>query len=544
MLSFSNFGEAAILLYSELFSEVTGVAHAVYELDDASILDVCATEHFVAVSFDPSLTCRNDIELLIRNLAKEQKSSKRPPAEIVIPMIPDGQDLLEVCAVLNVTESELLVKLTEHRFEVAHLGFAPGFIYLNGLEERFQLPRLKEPRASVPAGSIALGGKYLGIYGASTPGGWNLLGRTPAKLFDPNRDPPIELVPGDLVQFEIADSNFDAQHDLVEVPTKAGFNGVPYPVLRVETITGMATFQDLGRSKSGFWAVPRAGAADPWSHRRANLLAGNDSNSTCLEIMTGELSLTALANCYLAATGAPLNIYLDGNPVSCGHCLPIIRGTAITIRRDPSMMYSYLAIAGGFMTSRAFSSQSHDTLAGFGPSPLSVGEHLLANAAHGKPRDHILDLIPGIQSRVRVIVGPHFNLFSDNEIDKFFASEFVISPISSRVGIRLTNSRLGAQSVYELDESQPLVLGAIQVTPSGDPIVMLADHPATGGYRVIAVTAQCDIDRVAQLRPGEKLSFELISEEEALTAYSQRLALEATLAVGYRPYDELRLFGF
>ena len=532
------------MLYSESVSVVAGVARAVYELDDASILDVCATEHFVAVSFDPSLRCRKDIEILMRNLATEQNSSKRPPAEFVIPMIPDGQDLLEVCAVLNVTESELLAQLTEHRFEVAHLGFAPGFIYLKGLEERFHLPRLKEPRASVPAGSIALGGKYLGIYGASTPGGWSLLGRTPAKLFDPNRDPPIDLVPGDFVQFEIGDSNFYAQQDLVDMPIKSGFNETYYPVLRVETITGMATFQDLGRCKSGFWAVPRAGAADPWSHRSANLLVGNDANSASLEIMTGELSLTALTNCYLAATGAPLNIYLDGNPVSCGHCLPIIRGTAITIRRYPSMMYSYLAIAGGFMTPRAFSSQSHDTLAGFGPSPLSGGEHLLANAAHGKPRDHILDLLPGIRSRVRVLAGPQFDLFSDNEINKFFASEFIVSPISSRIGIRLTNSSLGPKSDYELDESQPLALGAIQVTPSGEPIVMLADHPATGGYRVIAVTAQCDIDRVAQARPGEKLSFELISEEEALSAYSQRIAIEARLVVGYRPYDELRLFGF
>ncbi|HDJ51291.1 MAG TPA: carboxyltransferase domain-containing protein, partial [Thermoprotei archaeon] len=86
-------------------------------------------------------------------------------------------------------------------YRVYMLGFTPGFAYMGGLDERIAAPRLEIPRKKVPAGSVGIAGKQTGIYPIESPGGWRLIGRTPLKLFDPKKDPPTLLLPGDLVKF-------------------------------------------------------------------------------------------------------------------------------------------------------------------------------------------------------------------------------------------------------------------------------------------------------------------------------------------------------
>lgn len=112
-----------------------------------------------------------------------------------------GPDLAELAERLDMPSEEIIARHTAASYRVAMLGFAPGFPYLLGLDEKLQAPRRATPRTRVPAGSVAIGGAQTGIYPRELPGGWNLIGRTPFALFDARRDPPCLLGPGDQVRF-------------------------------------------------------------------------------------------------------------------------------------------------------------------------------------------------------------------------------------------------------------------------------------------------------------------------------------------------------
>ncbi|MFI9239878.1 5-oxoprolinase subunit PxpB [Streptomyces sp. NPDC053079] len=128
-----------------------------------------------------------------------------PAAEaepVVLPVRYDGADLAEVAALWGVAEGEVARIHSGIEFRVAFCGFAPGFGYLTGLPERLHVPRRATPRTSVPAGSVGLAGPYTGVYPRSSPGGWQLIGRTEAVLWDVERDPAALLAPGTRVRFE------------------------------------------------------------------------------------------------------------------------------------------------------------------------------------------------------------------------------------------------------------------------------------------------------------------------------------------------------
>ena len=110
-------------------------------------------------------------------------------------------DLTEAADILGLSIEALIEHHSAAIYTVAMIGFAPGFPYLLGLPESLALPRLATPRTRVPAGSVAIGGSQAGIYPRESPGGWRLIGRTPLRLFDPNRAAPSLLVPGDKVKF-------------------------------------------------------------------------------------------------------------------------------------------------------------------------------------------------------------------------------------------------------------------------------------------------------------------------------------------------------
>mgnify|MGYP001764779918 CR=1 FL=1 len=128
----------------------------------------------------------------------------RPGREHEIGVVFDGLDLPDVADKLKLSQLGLIEGLCEIRFVVNFLGFQPGFAYLEGLPEGWHMPRLETPRKSVPAGSVALGGTYCGIYPAQGPGGWRLIGRTDARLFNPVATPPALFQPGDSVRLVAA----------------------------------------------------------------------------------------------------------------------------------------------------------------------------------------------------------------------------------------------------------------------------------------------------------------------------------------------------
>ncbi|WP_156250049.1 5-oxoprolinase subunit B family protein [Pseudactinotalea terrae] len=126
----------------------------------------------------------------------------REPTEVSIAVEYDGDDLATVARLTGLSVEEVVRRHSQARYVVEFLGFAPGFAYLAGLDPVLHLPRLDSPRPSVPAGSVAIAGPHAAVYPRSSPGGWRLLGRTDAVLFDVDADPPTPLAAGTVVRFE------------------------------------------------------------------------------------------------------------------------------------------------------------------------------------------------------------------------------------------------------------------------------------------------------------------------------------------------------
>lgn len=122
----------------------------------------------------------------------------------VIPVVYDGPDLADVAALAGLTTDEVVALHGAAELRVLFCGFAPGFAYLGDLPPRLRVDRLKTPRMRTPAGAVAIAGRMSGIYPADLPGGWRVIGRTDLTLFDPHREPPVTLLPGDRVRFEPA----------------------------------------------------------------------------------------------------------------------------------------------------------------------------------------------------------------------------------------------------------------------------------------------------------------------------------------------------
>lgn len=163
----------------------------------------------VTVHYDPLLndfaTLREEIRRLIAVEGQPAAlPSTTPP--LVIPVRYDGPDLEWVATRTGLSPAEVVARHTAPVYEVALLGFVPGFVYCSGLDPALILPRRQTPRTRVPQGSVAIAGAQAGVYPAATPGGWHLLGTTDVRLFDPSRVPPMMVGVGDRIRFVVAAS--------------------------------------------------------------------------------------------------------------------------------------------------------------------------------------------------------------------------------------------------------------------------------------------------------------------------------------------------
>jgi KipI family sensor histidine kinase inhibitor len=197
---------------------VHGFAHAVRAWACPAVLDVVEAPDSVTVHYAPERLDRRlqadpaghmRAQLLALCVTPRTKSS----AEHVIPVCYEpevAQDLLAVAAGRGLSMEQLIHLHTQPEYTVAALGFLPGFAYLQGLPAALHTPRRPTPRTLVPTGSVAIGNEFTGVYPAASPGGWHLIGRTPVRLFDPERAAPSVLQPGDRVRFRrIALSELD-----------------------------------------------------------------------------------------------------------------------------------------------------------------------------------------------------------------------------------------------------------------------------------------------------------------------------------------------
>ena len=193
-------GPDALLVELTSPDEVAAVRAGVLAAGLPEVVEVVPAARTVLVAVRPGSGGLRRVRSVLSDLPRD---AAPPPAgrTVTLPVVYDGPDLELVASTAGLTVDEVVELHSGAEYTVAFCGFAPGFGYLTGLPEPLRQPRLESPRPSVPAGSVGIAGEFTGAYPRSSPGGWRLLGHTPAALFDPRRTPPALLAPGDLVRF-------------------------------------------------------------------------------------------------------------------------------------------------------------------------------------------------------------------------------------------------------------------------------------------------------------------------------------------------------
>jgi KipI family sensor histidine kinase inhibitor len=520
------------------------------------VVELVPAARTVLISFDPRRTGADSLEEAIRGLERTD-SSTGEAREVTIDVRYDGEDLAEVAELLSVSPAEVIARHQAATWQVAFAGFAPGFGYLAGDDELFDVPRRSSPRTRVPIGAVALAGEFTGVYPRSSPGGWQLIGRTEARLWDLDRQPPALFVPGTIVRFVEAeresvdlgagagadDASASASSAAVEARSSEAVEARSSAAAETdssaaagdaENAPGNATsaaghavevvrpglqllIEDLGRPGFNSMGVSGAGAADRTALRRGNRLVGNAESAAGLESFGGGAVLRVIGDGVAAVTGAAGSITVTGadgtiHRPRLGEAFAIADGDELELGGTDQGARRYLALRGGIDVDTALGSASTDTLAGLGPAALDRGSRLSLHDPRTAP--HLVDPHPrsecalprpGQTVTMTVTLGPREDWFTSAGIETLLSQEWTVTHESDRVGLRLSGQvALERARTGELP-SEGAVTGALQVPPSGQPVLFGPDHPLTGGYPIIASVD--DVDFAAQLPPGVKLRF-------------------------------------
>lgn len=193
-------GTTALLAELDDLDQVQGLYDALVAAPPAGVVDLVPAARTVLVVVDPAVTTLGALEQALRSTVPG--SGRREHGELVeVPVVYDGDDLADAAALLGCDAAELVRRHTGAAWSVAFCGFAPGFGYLVSPDWTAEVPRRDSPRTRVPPGSVALAGPFSGVYPRESPGGWQLVGRTPLQVLDLTREPAALLRPGVRVRF-------------------------------------------------------------------------------------------------------------------------------------------------------------------------------------------------------------------------------------------------------------------------------------------------------------------------------------------------------
>ncbi len=443
---------------------------------------------------------------------------------VVIDTVYDGDDLADVAELTGLSVDGVVAAHTGQIWTVAFAGFAPGFGYMVGENEALTVPRRPSPRTAVPAGSVALGGQYSAVYPRRSPGGWQLIGRTGAKMWDLERSQPALVRPGDRVQYRAVREVVVAGASPASEPETEHH---PDSGLRILNPGAQSLIQDLGRRGYGPLGVSAAGALDRASLRRANRLVGNDPSAAAIESVNGGLTIEAVGDQVIAVAGAPTTLAIQSpswvepevggahRTVPMAEPFALLDGEVLTLGAPESGFRNYVAIRGGVDVPEVLGSRSADTMSGIGPAPLVIGQMLpvgeaTVSTAVGSPE--LQPEFPGNGvTELDVVPGPRADWFDQEALDSLCSQEWVVTPQSNRVGMRLDGTPLERSREGELP-SEGTMAGALQIPPAGLPVLFLADHPITGGYPVIGVVRDEHLDRAAQVPIGGRIRFRFVPD--------------------------------
>ena len=287
-------------------------------------------------------------------------------------------------------------------------------------------------------------------------------------------------------------------------------------MMRIHSVQAIAHIQDLGRFGLRRFGIGHAGAMDTLALQAGNLLLGNETGAAALEIALGGISVSFTRDTPFCLTGAIYEAALEEQAVHSDWRDTARRGQTLTLKRAVQGMYGYLCVAGGFDVPEILGARSTDLKAAFGGFQghcLQAGDEVpLGAGARSLSHIGVAPITPA--TSIRALPSSEYAAFGLDAQRALWQQPWVLQSNSNRMGYRFSGETLAlAQPLEMLSHAVPF--GTIQVPPSGQPIVLMADTQTTGGYPKIACVVAADLGRLAQVRFGSEIYFQMSSAEEA-----------------------------
>jgi KipI family sensor histidine kinase inhibitor len=511
-----------------------------------AVIDTIPSYCALLVNYRPELIRFKELVNYLIDLSQNIDEELELDKEIIeIPVLygkSKGIDIEAVAHHNGLSIEEVISLHSEPEYLIYMLGFTPGFPYLGGMNKKIATPRLETPRVKIEAGSVGIAGEQTGIYPISSPGGWQLIGQTPIELFNIDKKDPILLKAGQYIKFKVIDQDeFDkikakneennlkqSNIDDYNYQGKRGF------IVRNQGL--LTTIQDMGRYQYQAFGVPVSGAMDTYSLSLANILVDNDIGEAVLETTILGPTLEFTEDNIIAITGADLMPCVNGIDVSMNTAFLCHKGDILSFKGAVSGSRAYIAFAGGLAVPKVMGSKStyiKARIGGYKGRRLEKNDELgfenpklnIENLASRKINinDQADNQISKKAIKLRVVMGPQEEHFTECGIKTFLNSTYTVSNEFDRMGCRLEGEKI--QHIKDGNIiSDGIAFGAIQVPSHGTPIIMLADRQTVGGYAKIANVISVDLPKIAQARAGDKIIFEKISVEDAQSLYIEQLA--------------------
>lgn len=463
---------------------------------------------------------------------------------VTIPVCYDasnGPDLATTAAEKGMDVPTFTALHSSKLYDVYAIAFMPGFPYLGFLPPLLETLRRERPRPHVPAGSVAIAGRQTGIYPFSSPGGWNIIGRTPLELFDPDRDPPFLLEAGDRVQFEAISSKAYTQMQQPgssKEPDTSFLSNIS-PLLQVEHGGYQATLHDGGRIGYRNRGLPVCGPTAPFTARLANSLVGNEPSATVLELPQARYRFRVLEGAVFAFTGGGLQPTLNGNEVALNKPFWAPAGSLLELQQPKPGYRLYLAVSGGWAAQSFMGSTATDLRlqrGGMLGRVLKTGDILHQQQPLTTRQQHLAELLhTGVEmtfqtaaanncsTPISVLPGPDWNQLPALIQQKLREDSFTVLINSNRSGWHIDGHlprHVHAGNRY----SAPVTTGTVQYTPSGELLVLGPDGPTMGGYPHVLQLTAGGLNSMAQLRPGDTFRWMLTDIATAEKLYLEQEA--------------------
>ena len=293
----------------------------------------------------------------------------------------------------------------------------------------------------------------------------------------------------------------------------------------------LTTVQDEGRFGYMEYGIGESGAMDRVSYQKANWLVGNENGEAALEFTFFGADIEFDGNTVIAFMGADMNAEMDGIPIKRGKAYEVTKGQKLSFGVAANGLRTYLAVAGGIDVPVVMDSRSTNLrcqMGGYCGRKLEEGDALMIGESDAlKKRKKIKKRRSEVKTYsdqicVRAIKGPQDDYFTEEGLNTFVHTTYKMSPESDRMGIRLSGAKVESKNGMDI-VSDGITFGSVQITSSGQPIILMADHQTTGGYAKIATVVKEDLQYLAQARPGNEICFKCVTLQELNPGIVQRL---------------------